>query len=156
MALGIAGYARQGHYLRGRYVYHPNVSYLARVWALFRNVHDARVGVVGTYGGFFSYPLYGLDLSNRVQYVAEHGPHGSFTPISTCARWRVQLNTANLEYIITTPARDPWHPRSLQPSPEARWTASDPAAQPVFRELAGGQPIVVYRIRGPFDPTSCG
>ena len=132
------------------------MSYLARVWALFRNVHDARVGVVGTYGGCFSYPLYGLDLSNRVQYVAERGPHGSFTPISTCARWRVQLNTANLEYIITTPARDPWHPRSLQPSPEARWTASDPAAQPVFRELAGGQPIVVYRIRGPFDPTSCG
>ncbi|MBV8710191.1 MAG: hypothetical protein JOY56_00330, partial [Solirubrobacterales bacterium] len=105
---------------------------------------------------FFSYPLYGLDISNRVQYVAERGPHGSFTPIATCARWRNRLNTEHLKYIVTTPARDPWHPRSLQPSPEDRWTASDPAAQPVFRELAAGQPIVVYRVRGPFDPTSCG
>ena len=34
----------QRHYLRGRYVYHPDVSYLATVWALFRTVHDARVG----------------------------------------------------------------------------------------------------------------
>ena len=52
-----AGYRLQGHYLRGRYAYHPGVSYLAPVWALFRTVHDARVGVVGTFGGFFAYPL---------------------------------------------------------------------------------------------------
>ncbi|MBV9363903.1 MAG: hypothetical protein JOY89_06670 [Solirubrobacterales bacterium] len=156
LVLIVSGYALQGRYLRGRYAYRPGVSYLAPVWDLFRGIHHARVGVVGTFGGFFSYPLYGLDVSNRVQYVAERGPHGSFTPIATCARWRNRLNTEHLKYIVTTPARDPWHPRSLQPSPEDRWTASDPAAQPVFRELAAGQPIVVYRVRGPFDPTSCG
>ncbi len=156
LVLIVGGYALQGHYLRGRYAYRPGVSYLAKVWALFRTVQHARVGVVGTFGGFFSYPLYGLDASNHVQYVAERGPHGSFTPISTCARWRARLNTDHLKYIITTPARDPWHPRSLQPSPEDRWTASDPAAQAVFREVANGQPIVVYRIRAPFDPMSCG
>ena len=100
----------QGHYLRGRYAYQPGVSYLAKVWALFRTVHDARVGVVGTFGGFFSYPLYGLDLSNHVTYVAQRGPNGSFTPIATCARWRSQVNADHLKYLITTPARDPWHP----------------------------------------------
>jgi len=150
-----AGYRLQGHYLRGRYAYQPNVSYLAKVWALFRTVHDARVGAVGTFGGFFSYPLYGLDVSNRVTYVAQRGPRGSFTPITTCARWRSQVNANHLNYIVTTPARDPWHPTVLTSSPEARWTATDPAATPVFTERALGQPIVVFRLSGPLDVAGC-
>jgi hypothetical protein len=156
LALVIAGYPLQKHYLKARYVYHPGVSYLAPVWSMFRDIHHARVGIVGTFGGFFSYPLDGLDDSNRVLYVAQRAPHGSFTPITTCARWRSQVNSDHLNYLITTPARDPWHPRKLQASPEDQWTASDPAAQPVYRELATGQPIVVYRIRGPLNPASCG
>jgi hypothetical protein len=155
LAGAAAGYRLQGHYLRGRYAYQPNVSYLAKVWALFRTVHDARVGVVGTFGGFFSYPLYGLDVSNRVTYLAQRGPHGSFTPIATCARWRSQVNTDHLKYIITTPARDPWNPNVLSPSPETRWTATDPAATPVFSERALGQPIVVFRLDGPLDVARC-
>jgi len=150
-----AGYRLQGHYLRGRYAYQPNVSYLAKVWALFRTVHDARVGVVGTFGGFFSYPFYGLDVSNRVTYVAQRGPHGSFTQVATCARWRAQVNSDHLKYIITTPARDPWHPSVLTPSPETRWTATDPAATAVFTERALGQPIVVFRLSGPLDVARC-
>ena len=66
------------------------------------------------------------------------------------------MNSAHLNYLVTTPARDPWHPRVLSRSPETAWTASDPAAQPVYREIALGQPIVVYRIRGPLDPAGCG
>ena len=58
LAGAAAGYALQRHYLHGRYVFHPGVSYLAHVWAFFRTVHDARVGIVGTFGGFFSYPLW--------------------------------------------------------------------------------------------------
>jgi len=150
-----AGYRLQGHYLRGRYAYQPNVSYLAKVWALFRTVHNARVGVVGTFGGFFSYPMYGLDVSNRVTYVAQRGPHGSFTPIAACARWRTQVNADHLNYLITTPARDPWRPDVLTPSPETRWTTTDPAATPVFTERALGQPIVVFRLNGPLDVARC-
>lgn len=156
LALLIAMYPLQNHYLRGRYVYHPNVSSLAPVWAMFRDVHDARVGVVGTFGGFFAYPLAGLDDSNRVQYLGERGPHGSFTPIGTCARWRARVNAAHLKYLITTPARDPWHPRVLSASPETAWTATDPAAQPIYRAQALGQPITVFRIRGTLNPASCG
>ena len=66
------------------------------MWALFRTVHDARVGVVGTFGGFFAYPLYGVDDSNRVQYVAARGPHGSFTPIASCARGGPRSNADHL------------------------------------------------------------
>jgi hypothetical protein len=154
-AVAIAGYPLQRHYLHGRYAYEPNVSYLARAWALFRTVHNSRVGVVGTFGGFFSYPFYGADVSNRVTYVGQRGPHGSFTPITTCARWRTQVNSDHLKYLITTPARDPWHPTVLTSSPETRWTATDPAATPVFAEQALGQPIVVFRLRGPLDPAGC-
>lgn len=150
-----AGYRLQSHYLRGRYAYQPGVSYLAKVWALFRTVHDARVGVVGTFGGFFSYPMYGLDVSNRVTYVAQRGPHGSFTQVATCARWRTQVNADHLNYLITTPARDPWRPDVLTLSPETRWTATDPAATPVFTERALGQPIVVFRLNGPLDVAGC-
>jgi hypothetical protein len=150
-----AGYRLQAHYLRGRYVYHPGVSYLARVWALFRTVHHARVGVVGTYGGFFAYPLFGVDDSNRVQYIARRGAHGSFTPIGTCPEWRTAVNAARVQYLITTPARDPWNPDVLTPSPETGWTESDAAAVPVFSERAEGQPIVVFRITGPLDAGSC-
>jgi hypothetical protein len=155
LAGAATGYRLQGHYLRGRYAYQPNVSYLAKTWALFRAVHDARVGVVGTFGGFFSYPFYGLDVSNRVTYVAQRGPHGSFTPITTCARWRSQVNADHLNYLITTPSRDPWHPSVLSASPETAWTATDPAATPVFTERALGQPIVVFRLSGPLDVAGC-
>jgi hypothetical protein len=155
VAVAGAGYALQRHYLRARYVYQPGVSYLAPVWSRFRDVRDARVGVVGTFGGFFAYPLFGLDDSNRVLYLALRGPHGSFTPIATCAQWRTAVNRAHLDYLLTTPARDPWHPRVLSRSPENDWTASDPAARPVYREDALGQPIVLYRILGPLDPRGC-
>lgn len=150
-----AGYALQRHYMRSRYVYQPGVSYLAPVWSYFRDVRNARVGVVGTFGGFFAYPLFGLDDSNRVQYLAQRGPHGSFTPIATCSQFRSAVNQAHLNYLLITPARDPWHPRVLSPSPENAWIASDPAAQPVYSEQALGQPVVLYRIRGPLDPRGC-
>jgi hypothetical protein len=52
---------------------------------LERGMAPARVALGGTFGSFFAYPLWGLDDSNRVQYIARSGPHGSFTPISTCA-----------------------------------------------------------------------
>ena len=57
--------------------------------------------------------------------------------------------------MVTTPARDPWHPSVLSPSPETRWTATDPAATPVFSERALGQPIVVFRLSGPLDVARC-
>lgn len=150
-----AGYALQRSYLRGRYVYHPGISHLAPVWALFRKVHDSRVGIVGTFGGFFSYPLYGVDDSDRVQYVGRRGQHGSFTAITSCTEWRAAVNAGHFDYVVTTPSRDPWHPSALGPSPEAAWTGSDPAARPVYRAIAFGEPIAVYRIHGRLDPSAC-
>ncbi len=154
-AAAAGGYLLQRHYLRGRYAYQPGVSSLSGVWAFFRHVHDARVGIVGTFGGFFSYPLYGLDDSDHVQYVAGHGPHGSFTAIGTCPRWRATVNAGHYRDLVTTPSRDPWHPRALGPSLEGAWTASDPAARAVYTHRAAGQTITIYELHGALNPATC-
>jgi hypothetical protein len=146
-----AGDPWQRHYLHGRYAFHRGVSSLAGVWAFFRGVHHARVGVVGTFGGFFSYPLFGIDDSNHVEYVGRRGPHGSFTSIRTCTAWRAAVNAGQFRYLVTTPARDPWHPKPLHPSPERAWTITDPAAQLVYTHRAFGQPISIFELRGPLQ-----
>ncbi len=153
---GVAGgYVWQRRYLHRRYAFQPGVSFLAHLWSRFRDVHDTRVGLVGTYGGFFAYPLFGLDDSNRVQYVGRRGPHGSFTPITSCPAWRRALNAGHFAYVITTPARDPWQSKNLTASPEGQWTASDPAARLVYSRRADGQPIAVYALHAPLDPAGC-
>ena len=43
-----AGYSWQRHYMRGRYEFRKGVSYMAHVWAMFRTVRNARIGVGGT------------------------------------------------------------------------------------------------------------
>jgi hypothetical protein len=151
----IAAYPWQRHYLHGRYAFQPGVSYLAKVWAFFRHVHHARVGVAGTFGGFFSYPLFGIDDSNHVEYIGSRGPHGSFTAIDSCSQWRAAVNAGHFRYLVTTPARDPWHPKPLRPSPEGAWTASDPAARVVYRRRATGQTIAIYELQGPLNPAAC-
>ncbi len=150
-----AGYAWQRHYLRARYAFAPGVSSMARVWAMFRPVRHARIGVAGTYGGFFTYPLFGTDLSNTVQYIAHPGPHGAFTPITSCPAWRAAVNAGHFRYLVTTPGREFWRPKVLLASPETHWATSDPNARLVYSRRAQGQPIAVFELRGPLDPRSC-
>jgi hypothetical protein len=155
LAAGAAGYPGERHYLRGRYLGDPAASSLTTVWAFFQGISGARVGAGGTYMGFFAYPLYGSDLSNRVQYIALRGRHGSFTPITDCATWRHALNVGRYRYVVTTPGRSPWQPSLLTPSPEQAWTVRDPAAQPVLVSGAAGQQIEVFRIRGRSTTAGC-
>jgi hypothetical protein len=155
LGLGIAGYPIQRNYLEHRYAYAPRVSDLARVWALFRDVHDARVAVAGTFGGFFAYPLYGLDQSNRVQYIGAHGPHGSFTAIASCRAWRRAVDAGRFDYLVLTPARDPWRARHLTRSPELAWVAGAAAAHAILRYRTDGQRVAVMELRGRLDPDAC-
>jgi hypothetical protein len=153
--VAVGGYVLQRHYLRGRYAFQPGVSYLARAWAFFRHVHHARVGIVGTFGGFFSYPLAGLDDSNSVWYIARRGSRGSFTTLATCPQWRAAVNASQVRYVVSTPSRDPWHPKQLGSSPEGAWTATDPAAHVVYRRRAAGQTITVFELDRPLSPAGC-
>ena len=80
------GYPLQRHYLRDRSTparKSPGLQLdTAYQWA--RDKRDTRIGLAGTTAGFLSYGLYGTDLSNRVVYLGEKGPHGAYNAIPTC------------------------------------------------------------------------
>jgi hypothetical protein len=144
--LALAGWFVQREYLHDRYTRFEPLEAVSK-WA--RDVRDARIATVGF---FLSYPLYGVDLSNRVEYVADHGPHGAFTRIRSCREWREALNAGGYRYVVTTPFN---YPGNLSPEPpeEARWTAADPASSLVLRER---RVVSLFRLDGRLDPAGCG
>ena len=103
---GIAlGYPGTRDYLRHRYTDKHGPDAIYKVWRWAHGLHDAQIALVGTLGWFFSYPLWGLDDSNRVAYMGQRGPHGSFRPITSCWAWRTALNRGHYQYVVTTASR---------------------------------------------------
>ncbi len=151
------GYPIQSHYLRDRYrndvaatsIPGMNLDSAYR-WA--RNVAGARIGLAGTTAGFLQYGLYGTDLSNRVVYLGEKGPHGAFNAIPTCRAFRAAVNAASLDYVVTAPFLNFIHTGSPIASPEAGWLRGDGAVSPILRS----GPVSVWKVRGRLDPAACG
>ena len=144
--LGIAvGHVVQRDYLRDRYA-DPGFSApgldAAFKWAT--PVSDARIATTGTR----QYPLFGADLSNRVEFVGEERPHGGFVAPTSCPAWRRLLNEGNYDYVIASRDRiEPGKP----PYPEtARWTEG-PGATIVLRK----PPTVVFKLGERLDPSAC-
>jgi hypothetical protein len=148
------GYPLQRHYLRDRFGPESEVPGLgldaAYRWA--RDASDTRIGLAGTTAGFLQYGFYGTDLSNRVVYLGERGPHGAFNAIPTCAGFRAAVNANDLEYIVTSPFLNFIHTGEPVTSPEAGWLRGDPAVAPVAR----GGAVTVWKVRGRLDPAGCG
>ncbi|HET8954942.1 MAG TPA: hypothetical protein VFN18_04710 [Solirubrobacterales bacterium] len=151
------GYPLQRHYLENRFAndgtaeeqipgMHLNSAYR---WA--RGVEDARIGLVGTTAGFAGYGFYGTDLSNRVRYLGEDGPHGAFNAIPTCAAFRAAVNDADLDYLVTAPFLNFLHPGDPIASPEARWLRGEDAVRPILRS---GQ-VTVWQVDGDLSPDRC-
>jgi hypothetical protein len=149
---GVAvGYSGTRDYLRSRYTdkYGPLAVY--KVWRWARGLHHARIALVGNFGGFFGYPLWGPDDSNRVVYMGQRGPHGSFRPITSCRAWRTALNVGHYHYVVTT-ANRVFFTTQLVHSPEVDWTRTDTAARLV---LSPNRAIQVFRLTGPLHPNRC-
>jgi hypothetical protein len=152
------GYPLQRHYLENRFAndgaaeeqipgMHLNSAYR---WA--RGVEDARIGLAGTTAGFAGYGFYGTDLSNRVRYLGEDGPHGAFNAIPTCAAFRAAVDDADLDYLVTAPFLNFLHPGDPVASPEARWLRGSDAVRPVLRS----GPVTVWKVTGELAPDACG
>jgi hypothetical protein len=152
------GYPLQRHYLENRFAndgaaderipgMHLDAAYR---WA--RGIEDARIGLAGTTAGFAGYGFYGTDLSNRVRYLGEEGPHGAFNAIPTCAAFRSAVDDADLDYLVTAPFLNFLHPGEPVPSPEARWLRGEEAVRPILRS---GQ-VTVWKVEGELDPNGCG
>jgi hypothetical protein len=161
-ALGIAvmaiGYPLQRHYLEGRFANAgskeeqiPGMD-LDGSYRWARDVDHARIGLAGTTAGFANHGFYGTDLTNRVLYLGEEGPHGAFNAIPSCSAFRAAVNDADLDYLVTAPFLNFLHPGSPISSPEARWLRGEKAVRPILRE---GQ-VTVWRVGGPLDPSACG
>ncbi len=166
LALGLAiglGWAKSQDYLDDRYraatapADFPEGALGALEWFNQEDPRDARIAVVGGRPGFKQYVFYGDDLSNHVQYVADRGSNGAFTPIATdpadptdvpaCEEWRTALNDGDYDYVVIGPDQ-----RTLDSPPvEAGWTSSDPAAT----KLAERELTSVYRLDGRLDPATC-
>jgi hypothetical protein len=153
------GYPVQRHYLRERFRDQAAATSIpgmdlnsAYRWA--RDTSGLRIGLAGTSAGFAQYGFYGTDLSNRVIYLGEKGPHGAFNAIPTCRAFRTAVNEADLNYLVTAPFLNFIHPGSPIASPEARWLRNEPSVTPVDREGA----VTVWKIPHglELDPLACG
>jgi hypothetical protein len=150
------GYPVQRHYLNHRFA---NVSADTSIpgmdlddayrWA--RGVRDSRIGLAGTTAGFAGYGFYGPDLSNKVIYLGEPGPHGAFNAIPTCQAFREAVNAADLDYLVTSPFLNFIHSSKPVPSPEARWLRGAGGVKPYFNE----GDVTVWKVTGPLK-TQCG
>lgn len=152
------GYPLQRHYLRGRFANTgskeeqiPGMD-LNRAYRWARDVSHARIGLAGTTAGFAGYGFYGTDLTNRVVYLGQKGPHGAYNAIPTCSRFRAAVNSADLDFLVTAPFLDFLHPSRPIPSPEARWLRGESAVRPILRE---GE-VTVWKVDGRLDPSACG
>ncbi len=151
------GYPLQRHYLDERFrnevaaesIPGMNLDSAYR-WA--RGLEDARIGLAGTSAGFAQYGFYGTDLSNRVVYLGEDGPHGAFNAIPTCSGFRAAVSAADLDYLVTAPFLNFLHPGDPIPSPEARWLRGESAVSPILHS----GPVTVWKVSGNLDPAACG
>jgi hypothetical protein len=157
LAVVAIGYPLQRHYLDERFrnevaaesIPDMNLDSAYR-WA--RGIEDARIGLAGTTAGFAQYGFYGTDLSNRVVYLGEDGPHGAFDATPTCSAFRAAVNAADLDYLVTAPFLNFLHPGDPITSPEARWLRGEGAVAPFLRS----GPVTVWKVRGELNPAACG
>jgi hypothetical protein len=140
-----AGYVVQRHYLRDRYA-EPSFTTpgldAAFKWAT--PISGARIATTSTR----QYPLFGTDLSNRVDFVGEGRPHGGFVAPTTCEAWRRLLDEGDYDYVVAS--RDRIEPGKPPYPPTARWTESADA-----RIIVKKPPTVVFKLTGPLDPSAC-
>lgn len=157
LAIVAAGYPVQRDYLDQRFrnqvvaesIPGMNLDFAYR-WA--RGIEHARIGLAGTAAGFARYGFYGTELSNRVVYLGEKGPHGAFNAIPTCRAFRAAVDAAGLDYLVTAPFLNFTDPDEPISSPEARWLRG---AEPAVVPLASSGPVTVWEVRGELDPEGC-
>ncbi len=145
IAAGAFGYREQRRYLEHRYA-KPEFTTkgldAAFKWA--RSISGARIATTSTR----EYPLYGTDLSNRVQYIGIERPHGGFVAPTSCRSWRWLLNAGHYDYVVAT--RDRIEPGKATFPATVQWTEG-PQATLILRK----PPTAVFKLTGPLDPSAC-
>jgi len=116
----------------------PSATTAAHLWA--QPVSHQRIAVAGT----AAYPLYGADLSNRVETPVVRFGRGDIAPIASCTSWRRALAEGNYGYVVLL--ANPFGP----PEETLRWTRTIPRV----REIVSDGRSWVFRL--PSDVTAVG
>ena len=100
------------------------------------------------------YLLYGRDLSNRVVDIKRHGPHGNWSPYTSCRAWRQAINAGRYRYVVTSPAA--LSHLSATTIAATAWIGSDPSARvlSVTPAVPLGK-VTVFELTGPLHPGAC-
>jgi hypothetical protein len=139
------GYPIQRHYLQSRYK-DPTFTApgLNAAFAWSRDISDARIATTSTR----QYPLYGIDLSNQVQYLGIEKPHGGFEAPITCRQYLQLLSEGNYDYAIAT--KDRLEPGKPPYPPLAKWL-DHAGAQAILKK----PPTVVFKLPDHLSPSAC-
>ncbi|HXR60032.1 MAG TPA: hypothetical protein VN732_01775 [Solirubrobacterales bacterium] len=141
----VTGYPVQRHYLESRYE-DPSFTTpgLNAAFAWARDVGGSRIATTSTR----QYPLFGTDLSNRVEYLGLERPHGGFEAPATCQQYLQLLREGDYDYVVAS--RDRIESGKPPYPPSARWTEAA-GGKPILRE----PPTVVFALQGPPKPSAC-
>ncbi len=142
----LGGQMIQRSYLENRYAKPtfaaPGLNQAFR-WA--RDISGARIATSATR----QYPLMGLDLSNRVDYIGVRRPGAGFVDAPNCRTWRRLINRGGYEFVVAS--GDRVDPGRVTFPPQAAWTDGDPHARLILLR----SPTAVYRITGPLSLRGC-
>ena len=145
LAAVVVGYPVERHYLANRYK-DPSFTTpgLNAAFAWAGDVSGARIATTSTR----QYPLFGTDLSNRVQFVGEETAHGGFEAAPSCGDFIRLVNEGGYDYLVAS--RDRIETGKPPFPPQARWVEAA-GGEAVLRE----PPTVVFRLGGRLDPAAC-
>ncbi len=122
-----------------------------------RRQHDKRIGIAGSSEIIFGqYGFYGADLTNRVQYIGQPGPDGTYRLPTSCPQFRRLINAGDYDYLILSQYTQDsrvapyWYPIYA-------WVKDDPALKLVIEEpTIFPEPDYVFKVNGELDPADCG
>jgi hypothetical protein len=140
------GYPVQRHYLEGRYkdptfTSAPGLN-AAFAWA--RDISGAGIATTSTR----QYPLFGTDLSNRVQYLGVEQAHGGFEAAEDCRTFVRLLDEGDYDYVVAT--RDRLENGKAPYPPQVRW-AEAAGAEMVLKK----PPTAVLQLPRNLGPSAC-
>ncbi len=151
------GWALQRTYFAGRYK-NGEVLSLSATQALLQktqdlrglyewanHISDRRIGFVGF---DLPYPLFGPDLSNRVQPVGFVETRGQFRFAVDCPEWRRAVNDGGYDYVVTVSTPGFFGAKARR---ERSWMLGATSAHVVLADTAA----TVFAITGRLDPRTC-
>ncbi|MGK2955561.1 MAG: hypothetical protein ACSLFI_07835 [Solirubrobacterales bacterium] len=139
------------HYSDSRYQDFEPESGLAEPYRWANDLEDSHIGLAGSTAGFKQYGFFGEDLSNEVTYIGHEVAAGGFEAIPRCIEFREAVNSADVDYLITSSFLNFNDYEKPIRSPERAWVEGDPA----LSRVGAPGPVQVWQVNGQLDPAGC-